>query len=514
MNTAFPFLRRPAALRQRPFDLLVIGGGIYGAWVACDAAQRGLSVALVEQGDWGCGTSSASSKLIHGGLRYLENYQFEFVRHALRERRRLRRIAPHLVQPLDFIMPVWKGPRASTFTLSAGLMLYDLFGAGRGSVGRHRQYRPAGLLSEFPFLDPQNLEAGFRYGDCQADDARMVLVVAAAAQAHGAVCVNRMQAERLLEDEGGVRGALLRDRETGESFELRARVTVNAAGPWAAALLGEAAPPQRLVQGTHLVMPAIPGCQEAFLLTARDGRVFFVIPWYGRTLVGTTEREVAAPGDARPTPEEIRYLLEGLRSGLPGLRWSEKDVIAGFCGLRVLQSAEYGSLSQMTREAAVVKPRPRLVSYVGGSFTAARRDAAHIVDAAYWQMSETPRPCRTRETALPGTPQEPFEPWQTQAIARLAAAGVDEEAARSLSLRHGTAIALLLQRMEEHPELRARIHPELPFLMVEAVHALQAEMARDIDDVLRRRLPLQLLLPDDDWRERVENLIGRYRTTV
>ncbi|MDM4769144.1 glycerol-3-phosphate dehydrogenase/oxidase [Solimonas sp. SE-A11] len=514
MTPAFPFLRRPGALRERSFDLLVIGGGIYGAWVACDAAQRGLSVALVEKYDWGGGTSSASSKLIHGGLRYLENYQLEFVRHALRERRRLRRIAPHLVRPLDFIMPLWKGPRASSFTLSAGLAIYDLLGAGRGSVGRHRQYRAPALLSEFPFLDPQNLQAGFRYGDCQTDDARMVLTVAAAAQAQGAVCVNRMAAERLLEGEGGVRGARLRDQETQESFELRARVTINAAGSWAPSLMGDAAPPLRLVQGTHLVMPAIPGCQEAFLLTARDGRVFFVIPWYGRTLVGTTEREVASPDQAQPTVDETRYLLDGLRNGLPGLRWTEKDVIARFCGLRTLQPAEYGSFSQITREAVIVKPKPRLVTYVGGSFTTARRDASHIVDAAYWQMSETPRPCLTRETSLPGTPAEPFEQWQRGAVAQLGEAGIDEEAAQSLSLRHGTNISLLLQLMEQRPELRARIHPEWPFLMAEVVHALQSEMARDIDDVLRRRLPLDLLLPDDDWRERVGNLIGRYRTTV
>ena len=154
------------------------------------------------------------------------------------------------------------------------------------------------MLAEFPYLDPQNLQAGFRYGDCQVDDARMVLTVAAAAQAHGAACVNRMAAERLLEGEGGVRGALLCDQETQESFELRARVTVNAAGPWASALLGESAPPLRLVQGTHLVMPAIPGCQEAFLLTARDGRVFFVIPG--------TDARWSAPPSARSRPRTRR----------------------------------------------------------------------------------------------------------------------------------------------------------------------------------------------------------------
>ncbi|AXQ27914.1 glycerol-3-phosphate dehydrogenase/oxidase [Solimonas sp. K1W22B-7] len=514
MVAAFPFLRRPAALSGREFDLLVIGGGIYGAWIANDAAQRGLSVALVEKHDWGSGSSSASSKLIHGGLRYLENYQFDFVRQALRERRRLVRIAPHLVRPLNFIVPVWKGPRASTFTLSAGLTLYDLLGAGSRPVARHRQYRPPALLAEFPFVDPRNLLAGFRYGDCQVDDARMTLVVAAAAQSHGAVCVNHMAAERLLEDEGGVRGALLRDRETRQSFELRAQVTVNAAGPWGLALAGEAAPPVRRVKGTHLVMPPIPGCEEAFLLTARDGRVFFVIPWYGRTLVGTTEQEITSPAQAQPTDEDTRYLLAGLNNGLPGLRWTARDVIARYAGVRMLLPAEYGSLSQMTREAAVIQPRPRLLMHIGGSYTTARRDSVEIVDAVYRALDRRAPPSRTHELPLPGTPPLPFEQWQPQAIARLIACGVDEEAAGWLSLRHGSGIELLMQRMEERPEWRARIHPELPFLMVEAAHALEAEMARDADDVLRRRVPLELLLPDDDSRERIENLIGRHRTTV
>lgn len=514
MSNAFPFLRRPQALRGRDFELLVIGGGIYGAWTAYDAAQRGLRVALVEKGDWGCGTSSASGKLIHGGLRYLENYQFDFVRQGLRERRRLARIAPHLVRPLSFILPVWKGPRASTFTLSAGLVLYDLFGAGRGSAGRHRQYKPPALLAEFPFLDPQNLDAGFRYGDCLTDDARMTLVVAAAAQAQGAVCANYMAAEELLQDEEAVRGARLRDLETGESFELRARLTVNCAGPWAPGLPGAAAPDLRLVRGSYLVLPAIPGCEEAFLITARDGRVIFVVPWYGRTLVGPTEQEVPGPDAAPVTAEEERYLLDALRSGMPGLRWTAKDVIARWAGVRVLLDSEYGSLSQMSRESAVVQPRRGLLMPLGGSLTTARGDAAQIVDEAALKLSRPLPDTRTRELPLPGTPRQPLDQWLSRAVTRVIDAGVDEEAARTLCLRHGSGVELLLQRMEQHPELRARVDPDLPFLMAEVAHALEHEMARNLEDVVRRRLPLRLLLRDDDWLDRVENLIGRYRTTV
>jgi glycerol-3-phosphate dehydrogenase len=205
----FALHRNLSALRSGRFDVLVIGGGIYGAWTAYDAASRGLSVALVEKRDWGAGTSSASSKLIHGGLRYLEHYEFGLVRHALTERRTLYRIAPHLVRPLNFVLPMWKGPRASPFLVSAGLMLYDLLAWGSQPVARHKHFRPRELLARYPFIDPGHLLGGFRYGDCQEDDARMTLVVTAAAQAFGAVCVNRVGAQALLEDGGRVCGARL-----------------------------------------------------------------------------------------------------------------------------------------------------------------------------------------------------------------------------------------------------------------------------------------------------------------
>ncbi|MFT4048046.1 MAG: glycerol-3-phosphate dehydrogenase/oxidase [Solimonas sp.] len=491
-------------LASREFDVLVIGGGIYGAWTAYDAASRGLSVAIIEKNDWGSGTSSASSKLIHGGLRYLENYEFGLVRHALKERRTLYRIAPHLVRPLNFILPMWKGPRASSFMVSAGLALYDLLALGSRPVRPHRHYGARALLEEYPFVDPRHLLGGFRYGDCQEDDARMTLVVTAAAQSCSAVCANRVAARRIIEDGGKVVGAEVDDLVGGVSHAVRARVVVNAAGPWAPGLLGEAAPKVRLVKGTHLVLPAIAGCNEAFLLTASDGRVFFVIPWYGRTLVGTTESTVTAPAEAQPTDEETRYLLAGVRAGLPGIGWTEEDVIARFAGVRMLQAEDAASLSAVTREFAVLQPKANLLMHVGGKYTTSRHDSIAIVDAVFRALGRRPPEPVTQRRPLPGAPQGrapgAFEGWQAQAIAELAAIGVDLEAARWLTLRHGSGVSAISALIQSDRRLAARIAPEAPFVHAEAVHAVRSEMALSLDDLTRRRMPLTLLVRGDAWR--------------
>lgn len=492
--------RNIAGLRDPALDLLVIGGGIYGAWTAYDAASRGLKVAIIEKDDWGAGTSSASSKLIHGGLRYLEHYEFGLVRHALRERRTLYRIAPHLVRPLNFVLPMWKGPRASPFMISAGLALYDLLAVGSYPVARHKHYRPRDVLARYPFVDPEHLLGGFRYGDCQEDDARLTLLVTAAAQNCGAVCANRVMALALREENGRVCGATVRDTLSGEAFDLRASVVVNAAGPWAPFLPGAAAPAVKLVKGTHLVLPAIAGCNEAFLLTAADGRVFFVIPWYGRTLVGTTESDVSHPDQAQPTDAETRYLLDGVRRGLPGLGWTRKDVIGAFSGVRMLQAEDAASLAAVSREFAVLRPRAGLVMHVGGKYTTARGDSTEIVDAVFAQLQRKAPPSTTHRRSLPGAPQGGFETWQSQAIAGLAAQGVDLEASRWLTLRHGTGVSQIAALLRDNRDLAQRIDPQAPFILAEAVHAVRAEMALSLDDIARRRMPLRLLVRDEQWR--------------
>jgi glycerol-3-phosphate dehydrogenase len=512
---AFPFVRNVAALRGGKFDLLVIGGGIYGAWTACDAAQRGLKVALVEKNDWGSGTSSASSKLIHGGLRYLEHYEFSLVRHSLAERRVLSRLAPHLVRPLNFLVPVWKDSRVGRLQLLAGLTLYDFLATGKQPVPRFKSYSRDRMLQHHPFIAAEGLRGGLRYGDCQEDDARMTLFVAAAAQAAGAVCANRVGAVELIEDQGKVLGAKLRDEESGAAFELRADCVVNAAGPWGRALVGAAAPKVKLIKGVHLVLPAIVGCEEAFLLTApQDGRVFFVIPWYGRTLLGTTEAQVADASEAVVQPEEARYLLEAVNRLLPGLRWSEADVIASFAGVRTLHDAATEDLSAVSREFTIVEPKPGLIWPVGGKYTTARCDAEEVVDRVLRMLGREPAPAVSARRPLPGAPTETpglgeFTGWQAEALSALARRGVDDEAARFLTLRHGTGLSRVQALLEENPGWSARLHTEAPFLVAEAVLALREEMARGVDDVLRRRMPLNLLVRDAaPARRQVEALIA------
>jgi glycerol-3-phosphate dehydrogenase len=374
-------------------------------------------------------------------------------------------------------------------------------------VPRHKFHRPRELLSRYPFVDPQRLLGGFRYGDCQEDDARMTLVVVAAAQAFGAVCANRVRAERLLEQNGRVCGAELLDQHDGGRLAIHADVVVNAAGPWAPFLPGLRAPKVKLVKGTHLILPAIAGCNEAFLLTAADGRVFFVIPWYGRTLVGTTESSVQHPSEAVPTGEETRYLIDGVRRGLPGISWTESDVIGAFSGVRMLQAEDASSLAAVSREFAVTQPQPGLVMHLGGKYTTARSDSIEIVDAVFRMRGRKPPPAVTHRHVLPGAPAQAFETWQAQEITHLAAAGVDLEAARWLTQRHGTGVDAMLALIAERPTLAARIDERAPFILAEAVHAIRNEMALDVDDLARRRTPLSLLVRDDAWRPRLQALL-------
>ncbi|MDB5969398.1 MAG: glycerol-3-phosphate dehydrogenase/oxidase [Hydrocarboniphaga sp.] len=498
MPHAYPLVRDvPALQNSAPFDLLVIGGGIYGAWTAYDAALRGLKVALVEKSDWGSGTSSASSKLIHGGLRYLEHFEFQLVRHALAERRVLTDIAPHLVRPLRFMVPVWKGARVGMFQMSAGLTLYDFLAGRDQPVARHKSYSKSKLLRLHPYLREAGLKGGLSYGDCQEDDARMTLAVVAAAQQAGVVVANRVAATRLLKDGDRIVGATLHDLLGDTSFDLRAAAVVAAAGPWAQALIGREAPKVKLVKGVHLVMPAIPGCSDAFLFTApQDGRVYFVIPWYGRTLLGTTESEVSDPKQAVVTGAEVAYLLEAARAALPQLGWTEQQVQGRFAGVRTLQADEEDSLSAVTREFVVLQPSPGLVLPIGGKYTTSRVDAIEIVDAVMRTLGRGRHPSTTHDHPLPGAPPaRGFDAWLVNASTRLRQHGVDAAAAIQLALRHGQRVERIAELLVEQPAWSARVVAQAEFIDAEIVLAAREEMCFSLDDLLRRRMPLTLLTP-------------------
>lgn len=507
-SLGFP-LRRPVdALGRRRFDLLVIGGGIYGAWIAADAAQRGASVALIEANDWASGTSSASSKLIHGGLRYLEHFEFGLVREALAERRRLAHLAPHLVRPLRFGLPVWRHGRASRLKLAAGLTLYDLLSGFGQPVPRHRRLSRAQLLSEHPQLAADGLLGGFSYGDCQEDDARLALEVVAAAQAAGAICVSHLRAEQILYDRHGrACGAAAVDTLAGVQLEIAAHAVVAAVGPWAPALLGDVAPPMRRIRGVHLVLPALPGPRCGFILsTPQDARAFFLLPWYGRSLLGTTETEVDSAEPGAVTAAEQRYLLEALQARLPGLRWGQAHVIASFAGVRALQPEQAASLSGVTREFELAHPRPRLWVPVGGKYTTARRDAQRVVDAVAGDLALRLAPCRSARLPLPGAPPAEAPGWHAAAVNQLTALGVEPPCAEQLAWRYGRRVDAIAALLREQPELSARIHPQLGFIKAEAALALQQEDVHRPEDLWRRRLPLQLLAESHFRQERLSSL--------
>ena len=520
MTAAFPLINNIEGLKTGSFDVLVVGGGIYGAWTAYDAALRGLKVALIEKKDWGCGTSQSSSKLIHGGLRYLEHYEFKLVSHALVERRVLSDIAPHLVRPLNFMVPVWKNSRVGRMQLLAGLTLYDFLATGKQPVPRHKSFSADVVRREHPYLLSEGLKGGLRYGDCQEDDARMTMVVVAAAQSRDVVCASGVSADSLIVEGGRVLGVVA-SNDGSAPFEIRARYTVNAAGPWALSLtqaaLGAAAPAVKLVKGVHLVMPHIPGLEVAFLLTSpADGRVFFVIPWYDRTLVGTTEASITDASQSVVTAEETRYLLASVARLMPGLNWTETDVIASYAGARTLQAEDAETLAAQTREFVITEPAPGLVWPIGGKYTTARCDSALVVNQLMSLLGRDPGDSLTHRYPLPGAPVGTregsvmlgdFTSWQSEAIAGLVRRGLSQGTAGHLTRRHGTRIARIHQLLHENESWSALILPDAAFIEAEVILAMRDEGARTLEDVTRRRMPLTLLARPGPWQERVAELM-------
>jgi glycerol-3-phosphate dehydrogenase len=478
-------------LAGRHFDLLVCGGGIYGAWTAYDAALRGLSVALVEQGDWAGATSSASSKLIHGGLRYLETYDFKLVRKAIRERQRLLELAPHRVWPLRFGVPIYKGSRISTPQLKAGLVLYDLLAGFPGHDIAHRYFGRAEFAGRFPALDSDGLKGGFTYGDAQTDDARLVLEMIAGAMEAGAICVNYCELTGLIESGGQVCGANVLDKLDDKSAQILARQIVYTTGQWTSA----SQPGRdwcRLSKGIHLVMPALP-TDEALLLTAKsDGRVFFMIPWYGMSLIGTTDRDYFGDLDHVVVEQnEIVYLLTEANHYLK-TAWTEADIVGSYAGVRVMKRSDKASPSAASRDWELKTADNGAHYSIGGKLTSAREDAASIVDAVCAQLC-VDTPCATKDRIFPWAPETDFAEWSVAATAQAAQFGIDAECAKWLIRRHGGRTAQVLRSIEGDPRLAERIVATLPFIYADLLFCARNEMAVHLDDLLRRRMPLLIL---------------------
>ncbi len=493
-------MKRDFAALHGEFDLLVCGGGIYGAWTAYDAALRGLKVALVEQGDWAGATSSTSSKLIHGGLRYLETFDFKLVRKALRERQRLLHIAPHRVWPLRFGVPVYADSRNGMLKLKAGLTLYDMLAGFPEADLRHRHFRQADFAARFPFLNVSRLRGGFTYGDAQTDDARLVLELVAGAMAHGAICVNYARLTEWQEDCGKMCAAIVQDVVSGDEVRLHARQYVSAAGQWEAASV-EGRGWCRLSKGVHLVLPAL-ATSEAILLTApEDGRVFFVIPWYGRTLLGTTDTDYRGDIERVAVEEaDVEYLLRAANHYLQ-TAWTKADVIGSYAGLRVMKQSDAAHPSDVSRDWELKDATNRLHHSIGGKLTSAREDAAQIVDVVCAHLGLSAASV-TAQRVLPWRPPQEYAAWVNGQIGRAQQLGIDAECGLWLARRHGVYCGEVLRLAAELPQLARRIVPDLPLIEADLLFCAQQEMVVHLSDLLRRRMPLLILARLDDDRLR------------
>jgi glycerol-3-phosphate dehydrogenase len=492
-----------AALANQAFDLLVIGGGIYGAWTAYDAALRGLRVAIVEQNDWASGTSSASSKLIHGGLRYLETGDVNLVKKALAERERLLRLAPHRVWPLDFGVPVYAGSRLKSWKLRIGLTVYDFFAGKLFAPERHRRLSQQAFAARFPMLGKAALQSGFIYGDAQTDDARLVLELVAGAMQHGAIAVNYCRVTQLQEQEGKACGAIVAGQLDGNTVNIAAKQIVDATGRWAATHA-----PCRLTKGVHLVLPST-GVGDALLLTApSDGRVFFILPWYGVTVLGTTDTDYRGNVDqVTVESQDMRYLLDAANAYLK-TAWTEADVAGSFAGVRVMRGNEQSSPSSVSRDWELVTTNNGVHYSLGGKITSAREDAANIVDAVCAQLG-VQTSCATQDAPLPWTPDTDFRVWSENLRNQAKTLGVDDESCLWLMRRHGRHAEHILRSIASDTTLAHRIVPTLPLIYADLRYCAQHEMVMRQDDLLRRRIPLQILAKlDKATLQRVAEIIS------
>lgn len=490
---------RLARLESEQFDVLVIGGGITGAGIARDAAMRGLRTALVERDDFASGTSSRSSRLIHGGVRYLEHGHLHLVFESSRERRTLMRIAPHLVRPLRFTWPVYRGARIPLWKLSAGLFIYDALAVFR-NVENHRVLAKGDVLGQEPALRRDDLVGGAEYYDASTDDARMTLANVIAAEEHGAVAVNHLRVVSLLRDGERVIGAAVRGEVDDRDHHIRATIVVNATGPWTDVVRamdgGGARSAVRATKGVHIAVPRERLATHAALtlLSPTDGRVFFALPSTATTIIGTTDTPTDERPDAvRASPEDIDYLLAAANAFFPAARLTPADVVAAWAGIRPLVASGFTrDPSSASREHRIDRSASGVISISGGKLTTYRSMAAEVVDAVEQALGKPRTRSRTNTVPLPGGDIRSFD----EALRAAELAVGDALVARRLIEAHGSRWKEVATLTSEEPALARRIVRDLPYLLAEVVYAVEREMAMTLADVLVRRLRIAYEMAD------------------
>jgi glycerol-3-phosphate dehydrogenase len=494
------------SLSGETWDLLVIGAGITGAAAARDAAGRGLRVALVDAGDVGRGTSSASSRLIHGGIRYLETFEFRLVFEASAERRRLLGLASHLVHPLPFLFPVYRGGPVGFRKLQAGMWLYDGLSLFR-NIARHRMLPRARLREEEPGLRSEGLVGAARYFDASVDDARLTLANARGAHEAGAAVVSHAAVVGFLRDGKGLAGARVRDclLPDAEPVEVRARVVINATGPWCDSVRKLAdpgtTPRLRPTKGVHLVVrrDRIGNRNAVTFRSPVDGRVMFVLPWGEFSYVGTTDTDFAgSPAEVRADADDVAYLLESANGIFPDAKLTESDVVSTWAGVRPLLAPHKGAgdgltASATSREHEIWRDPGGLLNIGGGKLTTYRVMARQLVDRAVRELKPHGVQAGMSPTAhlpLPGDPREPWEAFRERLVGEAVAAGLGADTGEHLARAYGEDADAILAAARGDASLASRLMEGHPYIWAEVVHAVRAEMAMSIDDVLVRRLHL------------------------
>jgi glycerol-3-phosphate dehydrogenase len=423
------------ACRRGPFDLIVIGGGINGAGILRDASLRGFKAILFEQNDFASGTSSKSSKLIHGGLRYLETYDFKLVFEATHERRLLLKLAPDLIKPLSFLFPVYKGDRRKLFEVAAGVWLYELLASFHGIRKPEIRFRER-TLEIAPPLRADRLVGSALYYDAVTDDTQLTLANLRSAWKKGAFTLNHARISRLLQESEKIVGVEVMDEITGQTLNVRSRWVVNSTGPWSDRFLKSnldtAKPRLRLTKGVHLVLPSekIPIAHACVMLAPTDGRVTFLIPWNGVLLLGTTDTDFTGdPTDVRTSQEDVTYLLKVANYYFPDARLTSNDVISTFAGLRPLLDDQQKHPSSVSREHTIFTERDGLVSLAGGKLTTYRKMSSEVVDHLIRHTSEW----KNRPRKSPTASEPLFSEFSTLSFREKIERSIQEEMACTLS---------------------------------------------------------------------------------
>ncbi len=515
-------------------DVVVIGGGITGAGIVRDAARRGLRAAMFEQNDIAYGTSSRSSKLIHGGLRYLESYEFSLVFESVSERRVVMDIAPHLVNPLAFLFPVYQGARKSLRMISAGMWLYDGLALFR-SPKRHRTLKPSDVAEEEPMLRQDGLQGAPLYYDCSTDDARLTLETAIDATLNGGIVVNWARVDAFTKDEQGrVSGVVVNNQRDGTLREVKAHTVINATGPWTDEVLAMSGPRKgkvlRPTKGIHVVVDRekLPIEHAVVLFHPTDNRVLFALPWGDRTYVGTTDTDYdGAPGEEAATLEDVDYLIAAANHYFPSHHIHRGDVISTWAGLRPLiaPEPELGDVaeSQVSREHQIMIGEDGLITIAGGKLTTYRKMAKECVDVAVnllKLMGNLPAEIQSGQTfkfPLPGAVGWPADDDHARVADELSEAcecDLSEKIRRHLVDTYGMRAVEVAKLCAEDPALMEPIMPGRFEIMAQVDFGVREELAASVSDIMIRRT--QIFFRDHDQGlgaaekvgERMAKLIG------